>query len=270
MNATGEATLYGDLIRYVRERWAREVAHDDIDLAVQTERINRLIKSWLFEPQDVILYGYTPRDYIRYEQTFGMGPAVDPALMRKVQAEHAGLVNNPGPDHAADDGPLHFSLGCRVSLLDEYDPDFAPETLTPPEGSPTLGPIPPEMAAVMQMMAMTSRYAPAADLPEASHWLKTVGDRFGFAPRRFPSTTSAGLFVDQLYRLGAASVAVDALARGRVKPRTPTFNALRVTLPHDGHGAAELYQLWVTEMTLKQGRELTPYILPGEIIFVWQ
>ncbi len=269
MTATGEATLYGDLIRYLRERWAREVAHDDTDLTAQTERINRLIKSWLFEPQDVILYGYTPRDYIRYEQTFGMGPAVDPALMRKVQAEHAGLVINPAPDHAADDDPLHFNLGCHVSLLDEYDPDFNPETLTPPAGPATPGPIPPAMAAMMQMVAMSSRYAPAADLPEASHWLKTVGDRFGFAPRRFPSATSAGLFVDQLYRLGAASVAVDAMIKGKVKPRSPTFNALRVTLPHDGRGAAELYQLWVTEMTLKQGRELTPYILPGEIIFVW-
>ena len=63
-----EAALYGDLVRYLCDRWAEEAAQfNETPVSEERERIDELIRTWFFTGQSE-LHGLTPRQVIRNEE----------------------------------------------------------------------------------------------------------------------------------------------------------------------------------------------------------
>ncbi|HRE30312.1 MAG TPA: hypothetical protein PK954_26960, partial [Anaerolineales bacterium] len=59
----GEAALYGDLVVFLRDRCAQELAvARATSTETEAERLDRLIRDWFFTPQGQDLGGHTPRD----------------------------------------------------------------------------------------------------------------------------------------------------------------------------------------------------------------
>lgn len=62
-----EAALYGDLVKYLRDRWAEQAAEfNESAIDEERNRIDELIRSWFFAPRSD-LHGLTPREIIRCE-----------------------------------------------------------------------------------------------------------------------------------------------------------------------------------------------------------
>lgn len=125
----GEAALYGDLVKFVRDLAAEELAQlRETSFDDERELLDQAISDWFFTPQPAELLGLSPRDYIRCEQR-GECPLVPREHLRDAvgSAVRAGIhqharVLNLGFD---DDGAWEFELAPEWMLIDEYDPDFA-------------------------------------------------------------------------------------------------------------------------------------------------
>jgi hypothetical protein len=65
-----EAALYGDLVKYLRDRWAEQAAEfNESMIDEERNRIDELIRSWFFAPRSD-LHGLTPREIIRNEELY--------------------------------------------------------------------------------------------------------------------------------------------------------------------------------------------------------
>jgi hypothetical protein len=125
---TGEAVLYGDLVKFVRDLAAEELAQlRETMVDAERELLDQAISDWFFTPQPAELLGLSPRDYIRCEQR-GECPLVPREHLRDavgsaVRAsihQHARVLSL-GFD---DDCAWEFELAPEWTLIDEYDPDF--------------------------------------------------------------------------------------------------------------------------------------------------
>lgn len=246
----GEAALYGDLVRHLRDMCAREAAElKSTTGEAEVARLDGLIRAWFFTPQGEDLGGHTPRDYIRAEQLTGRGPAVPLARMPDWLREEYEEMERFGVEFGEDD--VHVGYAPERTLLDDYDPDGAEalfDALAPCAGDASGGVAP---------------TWPEEPLPaEASSWLVDPAQP-GLASTRFEDGAAALSFVEQLYRLGAVTVEVD----GWHSSQAP--DALCVRLPADRRAAADLYTLWITEMVVRQGLDPLAYAGPGELIFTW-
>ncbi len=247
----GEAALYGDLVVFLRDRCAQELAvARATSTETEAERLDRLIRDWFFTPQGQDLGGHAPRDYIRAEQLTGRGPVVPlnrlPDWLREEYEEMARY----GVTLGADD--IHIGYAPETTLLDAYDPEGAQALVS------ALEPCPICAATGLDLEPLDT------DLPaEASAWLTNPTRQPAFVPTRFPDLSEAQDFVAQLYRLGATSVEVDQW-HGANGP-----DALCVGLPADRRAAADLYTLWVTELALRQGLDPAAHLEPDELIFTW-
>lgn len=256
----GEAALYGDLVRYLREAWARDVcaltAGSPED---EGRRLDDMIRAWFFTPQNGELAGCTPRDYIRSEQLAGHGPIVPlqrlPADLRLAAHEQAAW----GEPVDAEGVALRYAP--EATLLDDYDPEGAQEL----HDALLTCPICDALAAMEAEAGTDGLEGPDAQSwpAEASSWLAGAEPEAPFVPARFDNREQARGFVDHLYRLGAASVEVDLWFDAAVP------DALCVRLPDDRRTAADLYSLWISEMALRQGLDPAAFLGYDELIFVW-
>ncbi|MBX7237481.1 MAG: hypothetical protein K1X65_24090 [Caldilineales bacterium] len=122
-----EATLYGDLVRFLRDACAGQLAGlKGTTVEVERQELDALIRAWFFTPQDD-LYGFTPQRVIRNEE-LGLRNIISsahkhelffddcPVCQEMRELEEEGL----GDD---DDGGWGFGLAPDTTLLDEYDPE---------------------------------------------------------------------------------------------------------------------------------------------------
>lgn len=124
-----EAALYGDLVKYLRDACARQLASaKGTDAAAERAALDEVIRDWFFAPQDE-LYGLTPQRVIRNEE-LGLantipGDRLDevfddgcPLCAAMLEEAENGLAEDPHHDHG-----WSFGLAPDMSLLDEYDPE---------------------------------------------------------------------------------------------------------------------------------------------------
>jgi hypothetical protein len=84
----------------------------------------------------------------------------------------------------------------------------------------------------------------ATQLPEARVWLKTNQNTSAFAGNRFDTTGQALAFVEELYRAGAAHVAIDNILEENVEREGgPYADTLVVVLPDDPNLQGDLIEL---------------------------
>lgn len=128
-----EASLYGDLVKHLRDICAQQLAELK-GASVESERValDEVIRTWFFTPQED-LYGYTPQRVIRNEE-LDIGNAIpadrlgdmfedDCPVCAAMRAEaEAGMAADPDHDHG-----WCFGLAPESSLLDEYDPEGSDE-----------------------------------------------------------------------------------------------------------------------------------------------
>ncbi len=63
-----EAALYGDLVKYLSDRWAEQAAEfNETAFGEERPQIDELIRTWFFTPQPD-LHGLTSRAIIRNEE----------------------------------------------------------------------------------------------------------------------------------------------------------------------------------------------------------
>lgn len=257
MMCVGEAALYGDLVRHLRDTCAREAAERNATtIAAEVARLDDRIRTWFFAPQGDDLGGNSPRDYIRAEQLTGRGPVVPlnrlPDWLREEYEEMARF----GVPLGADD--IHVGYAPETTLLDAYDPEGTQALAA------ALEPCPICAALGLDLDHLDNDPGGDGDLPvEASSWLANSAAGHGFVPARFAAPAQALDFVEQLYRLGAGVVEVD-MWHNAVTP-----DALCVRLPSDRRAAADLYTLWISEMVVAQGLDPFTYAGEGELIFAW-
>jgi hypothetical protein len=122
-----EATLYGDLVRYLRDACATRIAElKGTSLEAERQNLDDLIRDWFFAPQDD-LYGYTPQRVIRNEElglrnTISAGHKHEiffddcPVCLEMRDLEEEGLGDGNGDEWG-------FGLAPDMTLLDEYDPE---------------------------------------------------------------------------------------------------------------------------------------------------
>lgn len=124
-----EASLYGDLVKYLRDVCAQELAGlKDTDVAAEVAALDEVIRAWFFTPQNE-MYGYTPQRVSRNEE-LGIGNKIpgdrlhemfdDDCPVCSIMREEAEAepVEDPHHDHG-----WNFNLAPDMSLLDEYDPE---------------------------------------------------------------------------------------------------------------------------------------------------
>lgn len=252
----GEAALYGDLVRHLRDAWVHDVCALTAESPdAERRRLDDVIRAWFFTPQDGELAGCTPRDYIRSEQLIGHGPMV-PIQRLPVELRQEAREQEVWGEPIAENG-VALRYAPSSTLLDDFDPDGAQEL----HDALLSCPICDAMAAweVEHEGQLEGGIWPA----EASSWLAGDGPHGRFAPTRFEGRDQARAFVDQLYRLGAESVEVD-LWFGSAEP-----DALIASLPDDRRAATDLYTLWIAEMVLRQGLDPSAFLGYNELIFVW-
>ncbi len=124
-----EAALYGELVRYLRDLCAGQLAElKGSDIVAEQQLLDKAIRAWFFTPQEA-LYGYTPQRIIRNEElnipnvipenrlpdALGDDYPFDKELREMMAAQ--------GEDNAS----WGFGLAPDASLLDEYDPEGAEE-----------------------------------------------------------------------------------------------------------------------------------------------
>ncbi len=253
----GEAALYGDLVRHLRDTCAREAAdRNATPVEAEVARLDERIRTWFFTPQGDDLSGHSPRDYIRAEQLTGRGPVVPLVRLPEWLREEYEEMQRFGVVFAEEDVTIGYAP--ETTLLDAYDP----------EGSQALAaalePCPICEALGLDLDQRADDAAAHDALPvEASSWLAEGVSATGFVPARFATPAQALGFVEHLYRLGAEGVEVDVWHSG------DTPDALCVKLPGDRRAAADLYTLWISEMVVTQGLDPFGYASSGELIFAW-
>lgn len=118
-----EAALYGDLVQYLRDRWAEQAAEfNESAIDDERNRIDELIRSWFFAPQSE-LHGLTPREIIRNEELDR--PNVVPHDQLDELFDYGCPICQLARAEALngeEDSGWHFGLAPDHTLLDEYDP----------------------------------------------------------------------------------------------------------------------------------------------------
>ncbi len=126
-----EATLYGDLVRHLRDVCGDQIAAlkgtaPDVERAA----LDEVIRCWFFAPQGE-LYGYTPQRVIRNEELRLRNTIPVEYLDEEFfddcpicQAIRAGIEADVAAGH---DHGYGFGLAPESSLLDEYDPEGSDE-----------------------------------------------------------------------------------------------------------------------------------------------
>lgn len=113
-----EATIYGFLVHYLRDTWAAEASTlRGTTVQAERDRLDGLIRTWFFSPQQV-LSGFTPRQMIRNEEQ-GL-----PTLLTDDHPSGPFLDDCPVCEEMrAMGGEWEYGLSPDQTLLDEYDPE---------------------------------------------------------------------------------------------------------------------------------------------------
>jgi len=124
-----EAALYGDLVRFLRDSCAEQLA-EARGTGVEEERLqlDEMIRAWFFTPQGE-LHGYTPQRVIRNEE-LGIRNLIHDGDLDEIlfddcptcQDVRDGLEAAGDEEHEHDEG-WAFGLAPDMTLLDEYDPE---------------------------------------------------------------------------------------------------------------------------------------------------
>ena len=122
-----EATLYADLVRYLLDTCAAQLAElRATPVDAEREELDALIHAWFFTPQDE-LHGYTPQRIIRNEE-LGIRNTIPAANMGDLFFDDCPVCQMMREDAEAEIAEGHdhgwaFSLAPDRTLLDEYDPE---------------------------------------------------------------------------------------------------------------------------------------------------
>lgn len=247
-----EAALYGDLVYHLRERWAHEAAaHQARPIQEETERINELIRAWLFAPQPEDLHGLTPREVIRNAQCGRPNP-VSQTWLAEMLADEPELLILGTED-------WHFGLAPDRTLIDDFDPEGWEARWA-------------EAEAAVGAAPMAARVGEATPLAEARGWLAENAHPRPLAGNRFATRAEAQAFVERLYTLGAALVQVDGLFAEPERLGAdggPYADTLMVTLPPGAAERGGLYAVWDHELRERQGLALAPYLEADKLVFWW-
>lgn len=253
-----EASLYGDLVKYLRDQWAEQRA-EWRGSSVEQERANidDLIRTWLFTPQDE-MYGFTPRNIIRNEQMDR--PNVIPEdRLRDALGEDYELYEIA--KQYEENPEFDFGLAPDRTLLDDYDEEGYEARWA---DGPQMDDFDDSEAFLQYMdkdipfpfLEEEVPFSPIPkrverEYPEARAWLLSNPNRSALAANRFMTTQAALDFVDELYALGAVSVKIDNILDDEKRVQTeggPYADTLIVELP-SGRGRKQLYDLFEYEMT---------------------
>jgi len=252
-----EAALYGDLVKYLCDRWAAQAAEfNESSVGEERKQIDELIRAWFFTPQTEDLHGLTPRDVIRNEQM--NRPNVIPRdKLRDALDEDYDFMIEDGLLTEDNMDEWHFGLVPDMCLLDEYDPEGYNERWA--SDSMDMEEDPDER---------TSNMPPQ----DAREWLAQNGNPRSFAGNRFYDNKEALGFVDRLYELGAVKVWVDNILDEPYRLREqggPYADTFIVELPDDSTARARLYGVWDHELRERQREELNRYFEDDVFIFWW-
>lgn len=248
-----EAALYGDLVKYLRDKWAEQAAEFN-ESRIENERalIDEMIRAWFFASQDE-LHGLTPRQVIRNEEQ-GKPNVIPPDHRHEMFDDDCPVCQAMRDDSELGiGGEWHFGIAPDLSLLDEYDPAGYEARWAEDDAAQT-------------------HSEPARDKPEARHWLSSNPNRHAFAGNRFEDTQAALEFVEQLYALGAVSVRVDNIfdeAWRIAENGGPYADTLVVELPNDSRSHIALRELFEHELGELQGLDLDQYQGEDELTFWW-
>lgn len=122
-----EATLYGYLVRYLRDACAAQLADcKGTPAEVERQKLDALIRAWFFTPQDD-LYGFTPQRLIRNEE-LGLRNIISSGHKHEIFFDDCPLCQEMrelkeeglGEGEA---GEWEFGLAPDMTLLDDYDPE---------------------------------------------------------------------------------------------------------------------------------------------------
>jgi hypothetical protein len=127
-----ECALYGDLVLWLRDRAAELLAEVRTDSTVEAEtaRLDELIRSWFFTPQDE-LYGSAPREVIWREQLGELNPVPKEYVDEFIADDDCPICQmmREEIESAEDDHEHGWHWGyCPDScLLELYDPEGSEE-----------------------------------------------------------------------------------------------------------------------------------------------
>lgn len=118
-----EAALYGDLVKYLRDRWAEQAAERNASSFEEEQtRIDDLIRACFFTPQ-TDLPGLTPRQIIRNEE-LGRPNVIPHDHLTDIFEDDCPLCQMLRDEAlSGEGGEWHFGLAPDFSLFDEYDPE---------------------------------------------------------------------------------------------------------------------------------------------------
>ncbi len=264
MSNIAEATLYGDLAKYLRDQWAEQAAQfNETAIAEEQFRIDALIKAWFFTPQKE-LSGLTPRQIIRNEELDKPNVVPhdhlddvfdDDCSICQMMKEDA--LNGIG-------GEWHFGLAPDHTLLDEYDPEGHEARWEEEEKKWS--------AERRAKEDEDNGDSPKSTLVEAREWLKSNANPSPFAGNRFYDAQEALEFVNRLYDLGAAVVWVTHIYDEAYRIREnggPYADTLVVELPRETGPRVKLYDVFHHELREEQGLDPTVYIEQDALEFWW-
>ena len=248
-----EAALYGDLVKYLRDKWATQAAElNETRFEDERATIDEMIRKWFFMPQDE-LHGLTPRQVIRNEEQ-GKPNVIPPDHRHELFDDDCPVCQAMRDDSDLGiGGEWHFGIAPDLSLLDEYDPEGYAARWADDD-------------------AMQTDSKAVEDKPEARQWLTTNSNRHAFAGNRFKDTQAALEFVKQLYALGAVSVRIDNVfgeAWRIAEYGGPYADTLVVELPEQARSRMVLRELFEHELGELQGLDLDQYEGENELIFWW-
>ena len=127
-----ECALYGDLVLWLRDRAAELLAEAKTDSTVEAEtaRLDELIRSWFFTPQDE-LYGSAPREVIWREQLGEPNPIPKEYADEFIADDNCPICQmmREEIESAEDDHEhgWHWTYCPDSCLLDLYDPEGSEE-----------------------------------------------------------------------------------------------------------------------------------------------
>ncbi len=248
-----EAALYGDLVKYLRDRWAEQAAEfNETSFDEERAQIDALIRTWFFTPRPD-LHGLTPREMIRNEE-LGKPNVVPHDHLDELFDDDCPICAMLREEAVSGEGgEWHFGLAPDLTLLDEYDPEGYEARWAEVD---------------RELEANRAR----REKPEAREWLTDNPNPRAFAGNRFIDSREALIFVNLLYELGALSVRVDNIHDEAYRIREqggPYADTLIVELPEDSAARTRLYELFQHELAEKQGLDLEPYTSQDELYFWW-
>jgi hypothetical protein len=248
-----EATLYGYLVKYLRDQWAEQAAQfNETAIDQERARIDDIIRTWFFAPQSE-LHGLTPRDVIRNEE-LGRPNVVPHDHLDELFFDDCPVCQMMRDEAlSGEGGEWHFGLAPELSLLDEYDP----------EGYE---------ARWEEEDRRMEENAACRQRPEAREWLTQNRNPHAFAGNRFIDSREALIFVNLLYELGAPNVWVDNIydeAHRIEEEGGPYANTLIVELPEDSAARAKLRELHERELAEQQGLDIGQYTRGDALEFWW-